>query len=62
MHRVSFGIRDMLHTIAGIDIAVAVQVRIRLSKPYIRQRHSHMSGYTAPQSMLDMVLFLEKIL
>ena len=32
------------------------------SRYAIRQRHSHMSGYTAPQSMLDMVLLLEKLL
>jgi len=59
---VLFKIQDMLPTTVDGIIAVAVLVKIKLSKLYIRQRRWHITNYTAPQSMLDMVLFLEKLL
>ena len=59
---VLFKIQDMLPTTVNGIIAVAVLVKIKLSKLYIRQRRWHITNYTASQSMLDMVLFLEKLL
>lgn len=60
--RVLFKIQDMLPTTVGGITAVVVLVKIKLSKLYIRQRRWRMTSYTGPQSMLDMVLFLEKLL